>query len=97
MARARRRVSVACTASFISGWPSRLTRVANHAAPYCHPRLQAVDAKVGVATQVEVISQDEKRRQAIEAFDEAFRERPKLEPSDPSPVTDAETAAPALD
>ena len=46
--------------------------VAVQCAPYMHPRLAAVEAKVAVDARVEEISFEEQKRQALAAFDAAF-------------------------
>jgi hypothetical protein len=53
--------------------------VAAQVAPYCHPRLAAVEARVGVSGQVEVsITEEERRKRAREEIAKAFPEwRPK--------------------
>src|SRR5215471_647703 len=51
--------------------------VAAQCAPYCHPRLAAVEARVGMAAQVETISAEERCRRAREEIDRAFAEYPR--------------------
>src|SRR5215471_9466385 len=51
--------------------------VAAQCAPYCHPRLAAVAARVGIAAQVETISVEERRRRAREEIERAFAEYPR--------------------
>ena len=48
--------------------------IAAACSPYCHPRLHAIDAKI--ETALVVMSEDERRQQARELIQEAFRERP---------------------
>ena len=43
-------------------------------APYCHPRLASIEAKV--ETALVVMTEDERREHARELIQEAFRERP---------------------
>jgi hypothetical protein len=43
-------------------------------APYCHPRLASIEAKV--ETALVVMTEDERRQRARELIQEAFRERP---------------------
>ena len=48
--------------------------LAAQVAPYCHPRLHAIDAKI--ETALVVMTEDERRQQARELIQEAFAERP---------------------
>jgi hypothetical protein len=48
--------------------------VAAQCAPYLHPRLHAIDAKI--ETALVVMTEDERRQQARELIQEAFAERP---------------------
>jgi hypothetical protein len=48
--------------------------LAAQVAPYCHPRLHAIDAKI--ETALVIMTEDERREQARQAIAEAFRERP---------------------
>jgi hypothetical protein len=48
--------------------------VAAQCAPYCHPRLHAIDAKI--ETALVVMTEDQRREQARQAIAEAFAERP---------------------
>jgi hypothetical protein len=48
--------------------------IAAACAPYCHPRLHAIDAKI--ETALVVMTEDERRAQARQAIAEAFAERP---------------------
>ena len=50
--------------------------IAAACAPYCHPRLHAIDAKI--ETALVVMTEDERRQEAREAIAAAFRERPEL-------------------
>ena len=43
-------------------------------APYCHPRLHSIEAKV--ETALVVMTEDERRQRARELIQEAFAERP---------------------
>jgi hypothetical protein len=59
------------------GLAAQACAIAKDCAPYIHPRLAAVDARVGLSGQVDVsVTQEERRRRAIEAIDAAFAERP---------------------
>ena len=48
--------------------------IAAQCAPYTHPRLHAIDAKI--ETALVVMTEDERREQARQAIAEAFAERP---------------------
>jgi hypothetical protein len=50
--------------------------IAAQCAPYTHPRLHAIDAKI--ETALVVMTEDERRQQARELIQEAFRERAEL-------------------
>jgi hypothetical protein len=55
--------------------PDRRDRMAIAAAPFVHPRLAAIEAKVDTSAQVEVTLTEEQRvRQAREAIEAAFAE-----------------------
>jgi hypothetical protein len=54
----------------------RRDRMAVAAAPYLHPRLQSIEAKV--AETVIVLSEEQRRKRARQAILEAFAERPPL-------------------
>ena len=50
--------------------------LAAQVAPYCHPRLHAIDAKI--ETALVVMTEEERRQRARELIQEAFRERAEL-------------------
>jgi hypothetical protein len=48
--------------------------IAAQVAPYCHPRLASIEAKI--ETALVVMTEDERRQRARELIQEAFAERP---------------------
>ena len=56
--------------------PDRRDRMAIAAAPFIHPRLAVVDARVVAEVKVSTLSDDERRERARQLIRAAFAERP---------------------
>jgi len=58
--------------------PDRRDRMAVAAAPFVHPRLQVVDARVVAKVETPQQTEEERRAEARRLIAEAFAERPRL-------------------
>jgi hypothetical protein len=72
--------------------PDRRDRMAVAAAPFVHPRLQVVDARVVAEVKVSHLSPEERRERARRLIREAFAERPLVIEHEPRVIAGRDVA-----